>query len=181
MNAEDESVTLMPVHAPLEGTARFVSDEVPREREDEEALPLVVLDFQSAPEAAALFGSLLEIEADTLICARVEVWIPLEVDVEPYPFAHVGHPILRFLVSGAFEGAPLARALAFMVCVQCEPAFMAHITNSEHFGIGGAVSDDVDLIDPSVVPMMLLVNVDPVEVAYTELIAWRRIHGKWDR
>lgn len=180
MNSKDPTAALIPIHAPLEATARFVSDEVPPDREDEESFPLVVLDFQLTPEAAALFGSLVEIEADTLIWASVEVWVPLEVDVEPYLVTHVGHPVLRFLVSGASESNALVRALAFLVCVQCEPAFLSHVTHSEQFGITGGVSEDVDPTNPRMVPSMLLVNVDPVDVAYTELVAWRRAHGKRD-
>jgi hypothetical protein len=179
MDSPHIPATLVPVHAPLEATARFVGDEVPQEREDEESFPLVVLNFESAPEAAALFGSLLEIEAVAKVSARVEIWVSLEVDEEPYLEAHAGHPVLRFLVSGSVEGGHLMRALAFLTCVQCEPAFFSHVTQSQQFGLGGSLSDDVDPNDSSLLPAMLLVDIDPVEAAFTELAAWRRAYGNW--
>lgn len=181
MDPDDLRATLAPVHAPLEATARFIGDEVPEDREDEESSPLVVLSFDAAPEAAALFGSLLEVETESPISAHVEVWIPLEADSEPYAEIHGGHPVLRFLVTGGLANGSLLRALGFLVCAQCEPAFMTHITHCEEFGIASAVSDSADPSDPSMIPTILLVKADPVEIAYVELAAWRRAHGSWSR
>lgn len=64
MDLDDLGMTLAPIHAPLEATARFIGDEVPEDREDGELSPLVVLNFEAAREAVALLGSLLEVEAE---------------------------------------------------------------------------------------------------------------------
>ena len=92
---------------------------------------------------------------------------------------HEGHPVLRFLVTGGLENGTLVRALGFLVCAQCEPAFLAHVTHCEEFGIASAVSDSTDSSDPCLIPTMLLVRADPIEIAYVELAAWRRAHGSW--
>lgn len=179
MDATDRKATLAPLQVPLAAAARFFPEDVPPEREDEEAVALAVLDFDHAPEAAALFGSLLDCGPSFWCRAIAEVWVPLAADDEPYLEEHAQHPVLRYLVGRGFEGDQMVQALSFLVCAQCEPGLQWLVTHSDQMGIGSTLPDDVDPEDPSIIPFILPVEIDPVEVAYVELAAWRRSHVSW--
>lgn len=66
-----------------------------------------------------------------------------------------------------------AQALAFLLFAQCEPGFMPLVSRSELLGVEGAIPDDVNPRDPSVIPPVLMVEVDRLLIAHAELMAWR--------
>jgi len=180
VNVSKTGPAILPLYAPLAAAVRLVADSVDEQLDCEEEVPLAVLEFQGSPRAAALFGSLLDEEGGDLASAIVEVWVPLAGESEPYVATHDGHPLLRFLVGrGLLDHARTTQALAFLVCAQCEPGFMSLVSRSEVLGVGGAIADDVDPHDPSVIPPVLMVEVDPILIAHTELMAWRFTHARW--
>lgn len=179
MDVSETGQAILPLHAPLAAAARLVADCVGEQLEHEEEVPLAVLEFQGSPRAAALFGSLLDEGAEDLVIAVVEVWVPLAGESEPYVATHYGHPLLRFLVGRGLDNARTTQALAFLICAQCEPGFMSLVSRSEVLGVGGAIPDDVDPRDPSVIPPVLMAEVDPLLIVHAELMAWRFTHARW--
>lgn len=56
---------------------------------------------------------------------------------------------------------------------------MSLVSRSEVLGVGGAIPDDVDPRDPSVIPPVLMAEVDPLLIVHAELMAWRFTHARW--
>lgn len=179
VDAIEVKATLVPFQVPFVAAAHLSQGDTQAGDEGFDSVALAVLDLEGAPRAAALFGSLLDIGADSYCRLAVEVWVPLAADEDPYAKKHESHPILRFLVGVGFEGDYVVPALAFLVCAECEPSFLSHVTYSDQLGVGSVLSEDVDPHCPSLLPIVLLATLDPIEVAYIELAAWRRSRGNW--
>lgn len=175
MTSEPVDPTLAPVHAAMVCTAALAAEDVPDDDQPAWSLPLAVLDFDRYPEAAALFGTLLEIPADDRCIAMVEPWVPLAgEEPDAYDQAHAGHPLIRFLVARQRYDEEPIEALSFRVCVQHETGFMRQVTLLDEMGVMGAVPDGVDPDDEALLPHVLPVVVDPGHIGWVELMAWRR-------
>lgn len=173
MAAGDIEPTLMPVHAAMICAAKAVGEGIDEDASDQ-SLPLAVLDFDSYPDAAALFGTLLDLPADDRCLAMVEPWVPLADEVlDAYDALHNCHPMVRFLVARERYREQPIEALSFRVCVQHEAGFMQQITRADEMGVMGAVPDGVDPDDDALLPPVLPVTIDPGHVGWVELLAWR--------
>lgn len=174
MSSQEVDPTLAPIHAAMVCTAAMVMEDVPDDEQRDRSLPLAVLDFDRYPEAAALFGTLLEIPSDDRCIAIVEPWVPLAgEDPDAYDEVHAGHPLIRFLVARQRYDEEPIQALSFRVCVQHEAGFMQQVTRLEEMGVMGAVPDGVDPDDESLLPHVLPVLVDPGHIGWVELLVWR--------
>ena len=137
--------TLAPVHAALDCAASFVSEDVAEEEQADHSLPLAVLDFDRYPQAAALFGTLLDASEKQRCIAMVEPWVALaDEEVDAYDAPHSGHPMIRFLITAErYQEEPIP-ALSFRVCVQHEAGFMQQVTRFDEMGILSAGPQGVD-------------------------------------
>jgi hypothetical protein len=173
----DGNPILIPVSAPFAQTAWAVNETL---RDSEEVLPIVALDLDDAPEAAALFGSLIESEDQPLI-VTAEVWVGLEPDAEEeFDRVHQGHPMVRFYLRPDEEApdAPL-RCLSFRVCPRCEHPFFRDAISGGVLSVVSTVPNGVDADSPNLPPGPLLIaEVDGTSLSDVELWAWRYAYAK---
>lgn len=138
---------------------------------------MAVLDFGRFPQAAALFGTLLEKSERQESIAMVEPWLPLDGEEEDaYDRAHAGHPMIRVLVAAYHDAEEPIPALSFRVCVQHEAGFMQQVTMLDELGVMSAVPDGVDPDDQDLLAAILPVTIDPGHIGYMELLAWRHCY-----
>lgn len=174
MSGGNVVLTRVPVHAELHCVARFAAEADSEAPDDDESVPLAVLDLDRYPRAAALLGSYLEGCPEGAFVAVAEPWCPLPGDdLDAYDRAHVHHPLLQFLVTPEIESDSPIEALSFRVCVVCEAGFMQHVTALEHMGVVGALPDECNPDSEDVLPEILPVSIDPGAIGHAELRTWR--------
>jgi hypothetical protein len=148
---------------------------VPAGSPDYQGIPVVALEFGGDSEAEHLYRQFVLLHDPGDVVTEVSPWVPLAGD--DGPAGHAGHPLLEFiLVSSvtAGQGHGPEDALGFVVCAQCEGAFVQHVSSSEWLALGSSVpeADDANVTEEPVVELAVA-ECDPDQVAWAELRAWR--------
>ena len=169
----------IPVLVPLWTTATITRDLDP-DSPDIPDWPLAILSIDAESGGHRIFEQMLAHTPDLLPEIRSEVWVDLPGQQrDAYSSEHAGHPLIRLWVGRTNEGLSSPRKeLCFLVCVQCESSFISQCTwGSDHLGLMVAPTEDPEMPDDPV-PPIVLASLDPTEVAFVELYAWRHAYDR---
>jgi hypothetical protein len=168
-------VESVPVMVELSSTAAMTRDAEPISRTTPD-WPLAILRIPKGTRGRVFFDDLLNRDTGKLPAIHCEVWVDLPAyEHNEYAAGHEGHPMIRLWVTQDYQGKNGHREeLCFLVCVRCEASFLDHCTSrSGHLGLMIAPSEAPEQTgDP--LPPIVLAGLDPVEVAFVQLYAWRQ-------